>query len=74
MASLLAISFILIPLFRDGMFMDGVLYSAVASNLAKLLVVVGAGDFVAVLVLFPLEVLVALEVVVADGLFAELVG
>ena len=40
MASLLAISFILIPLFRDGMFMDGVLYSAVASNLAK-----GHGSF-----------------------------
>ena len=37
-------------------------------------VVVGAGDLDVVLVLFPLEVFVVVEVVVADGLFVELVG
>lgn len=41
---------------------------------AVVVVVVGAGDLDVVLVLFPLEVFVVVEVVVADGLFVELVG
>lgn len=49
-------------------------FSLFSGGLVELLVVAGAGGFVAVLILFPLEVLVVLEVVATDGLFAELVG
>jgi hypothetical protein len=52
----------------------GFSFSLLSGGLVELFVGVGAGGFVAVLVLFPLEVFAALEVAATDGLLAELAG